>query len=152
MRIHHNRGFSLIEVLVAIAIWGVAVTVLLQAFVNTLTVLDHLETDSSRDLDLKFIRNNILQEADLDTFEEGGEITTLNMGTAHWEAEVEPTSIPNLFEVLLTIEFEGTDVEIPTIEETIYVLRPTWSDPLDKADIKEDIQKKIEAQRRSNFW
>lgn len=146
-----RRGFSLIEVLIALAIFALVAAVFSQAFFNTLLALDNQAAMSANVDDLRFVRSQIILEPDLDTFEDGGEINTLDAGEARWEAEVEPTEVPHLFRVLLTIEFAGTDeIEPWEHEEQLYLLRPTWSDPTETDEIQQKMQERIEDHR--NLW
>jgi len=143
-----HKAFSLIEVMVAMAIAAVAFTVLSQTFVNTLRVLGSLTFEANRENDLRFVRSQIILEPDRDTFEDGGEIETLNFGTARWEAEIEETSVVDLFLVRLRIELSGGNNTDPSEhEETLYLLRPTWSDPIDRSIILENARDALEDER-----
>lgn len=146
-------GFTLIEMLIALFVFSVVVVAFSQAFSNTLQALERKATVTAANDALRFVRSQIILEPDLDTFEDGGEIETLDVGTAEWEAEVEPTEIPDLFQVTLTISFSGNDaIEEWTHEESIYLLRPTWSE-FDEADeLKTELQKQIERGRNSSHW
>jgi prepilin-type N-terminal cleavage/methylation domain-containing protein len=147
-----TSAFTLIEVLAAIAIASVAFAILTQVFVNTLEVLDSLEVEADKSRDLRFVRSQVIQIADLDTLEEGGEIETLNFGEAVWEAEAEPTTVTDLFDVILRIEFENPEGEPFTHEERMYLLRPTWSDPVDRSSILAEARDKIEETRDERDW
>jgi len=148
-----RSGFSLLEALIALVIFGLVSAVLSQAFLNTLTALDTQAEIAATVDDLRFVRSQVILEADLETFEDGGEVETLDSGEARWEAEVEITKIPHLFQVFLTIEFEGSDTIEPwTHEETLYLLRPTWSDPADMDELMADLQEAIEDNRDAWTW
>lgn len=150
----NSRGFTLVEVLVALVIVVVTIPVLVQAVYNSLLAIDGLEIEADEMDDLRFIRNIIIQEPDLETFEEGGEIETLDRGEARWEAEVEPTETLDLFKVTLMIELEGTEKSPdPTTHiETLYLLRPTWSESADRTEILEDLRQRIDDDRRNIDW
>ena len=88
-----NRAFSLIEVTLAMAIFGLAVVVLTQAFVNGLIGLEATEEATSSSGEIRFVRSQVIRIADLDEFEEGGEVELLDEALARWEADVEPTQV-----------------------------------------------------------
>lgn len=152
--IRRRNGFTLVEVLVALAVFLLASGALLQATFNSLLGLQSLQRETEQLDDRRFVRNQILQEPDLDTFEEGGEITTLDRGEVRWEAEVEETETLHLFKVHLTMEFEPLEggYEPVVLEETLYLLRPTWSEPGDATELLEDARERIERNRRSRDW
>ena len=143
-----KAGFTVIELLVAMGVFAMAAVFFTQAFVNTLAALDRREAQPVRTQAVQFVRSTVILEADLETFLDGGEIETLDAGTAFWNALVEPTEIPYLHEVKLTFEFSGTD-QLPgwTHEETLHLLRPTWAEKLDTDERFEDMAERIEDQR-----
>lgn len=148
-----RHAFSLIEVLIAVAIFFIAVVALSFAFSNTLQSLATLEREYDFDTDLRFVRSIVIQEPDLDTFEEGGEVETLGQGMAVWNAFVEPTSVTDLFRVELTIEMSPLEApEAVVHEEILYLLRPTWSDPVDRSALLADATQKLRDQRWGRDW
>ena len=106
-----DSGFSLIEVVIAIAVAGISFFLLTETFFNILLTLDSLEAQSDYQKDVRFVRREIIQIADRDELEDGGEITTLDLGQAVWEVELEETEIVDLFNVDIFIEFENPEGE-----------------------------------------
>jgi type II secretory pathway pseudopilin PulG len=151
-KVRQNKGFSLIEAVVAIAIAGFAFFMLTETFFNVLLTLESLEEQADYQKDVRFVRSQIIQLADLDEVEEGGEITTLDLGVARWEAEVEETETADLFKLFLDIEFENPNGEEIVYTEMIYLLRPTWSDPIDRSSILSEVRMDIEDEARRRDW
>lgn len=149
-----GRGFTLVEVLIALAVFLLAASALLEATFNNLLAVEALQRETEQLDDRRFVRNQILQEPDLDTFEQGGEIMTLDRGEVQWEAEVEPTETLHLFRVELTMEFESRadSFEREIITETLYLLRPTWSEPGDATELLQDAREDIQRGRRASQW
>ncbi len=143
-------GFSLIEVVVALALFAMASVVLTSSFVNALLAREHGQSNDLRNADIRAVRMQLLLEPNRDDAEDGDRYETLNHGTANWEATIEPTNVIDLFLVQFHIEFseppEGSD---PSHTETLYLLRPTWSESDERSDLLQD--KKDELQDSRDF-
>ncbi|MEN8662859.1 MAG: type II secretion system protein [Lentimonas sp.] len=138
-----KRGFSLIEVVIAVALFGMAATVLSSTFVNALLARERGQSNAIRDADIRAVRMQLLLEPNLDDAEDGDHYETLNNGEADWRAQIEPTEVVDLFQVLFEIEFsEPYENQEPTYSEVLYLLRPTWSKASDRSDL---LQEKKEA-------
>ena len=132
-------GFSLIEVVVALALFAMASVVLTSSFVNALLAREHGLSNDLRHADIRAVRMQLLLEPNLDDAEDGDRYETLNNGTANWEATIEPTEVVDLFQVQFRVEFskpqegqEGTHIE------TLYLLRPTWSESDERSELLQD--------------
>lgn len=148
-----RKGFTLVEVVIALAIFAFAAVVFTEGFTSILLSLDSLDQRTAEVTDIRFIRSQIIKEPDLDTFEEGGEVETVDSGTAYWQAVVEPAFVADLFDVTLTIELPETDYrEAEVITERFYLLRPTWSEPLDRSEIIADNKERLEDRRIDMDW
>lgn len=151
---HSRKGFSLIETVIAIAIAGIAFFMLTETFFNVLLTLESLESESDYQKDVRFVRSQVIQLAERDEVEEGGEITTLDLGEAVWRAEIESTETVDLFRLLLEMEFANPEGE-ESIEyrETLHLLRPTWAeDSFERGEILADVRQEIEAEARRRDW
>lgn len=130
-------GFTLIEVLVALAIFAFAGVVLVGAFVN---VLNAQQAALRRD-DLATIRQLVhaalWTEADLARVQEWNDLELPDGYQARWQAVAAPTEVADLFEVILQIELTDPDGgKLPAITENFRLLRPTWSDPADREALR----------------
>jgi len=131
-----KSGFMLIEVLVALAIFGLAAVYLVDgAFVASRTI--RLMKDARElEQDLLWVRSQVLTEPSYEKLEEGGELTALTMGEVEWEVEVEMTEVLDLYLVNLTLEYEGNDdfgIEPGERNSQMYLLRPSWGGHADFA-------------------
>jgi len=131
-----KSGFMLIEVLVALAIFGLAAVYLVDgAFVASRTI--RLMKDARElEQDLLWVRSQVLTEPSYEKLEEGGELTALTMGEVEWEVEVEMTEVLDLYLVNLTLEYEGNDdfgIEPGERNSQLYLLRPSWGGHADFA-------------------
>lgn len=148
-----TKGFSLIETLVAVAIAGIAFFVLTETFFNVLLTLESLESEADYQKDIRFVRSQVIQISDRDELLNGGEITTLDLGEATWEADIEPTDVLDLFNLSLYIRFDNPEGDAFEYEEQLYLLRPTWAeDGFDRSELRADIQRELESRDRNRDW
>ena len=132
----NRHGFSLIEVVIAVALFAAASVVLTSAFVNALLAREHGQNNSLRTDDVRAVRLQLLLQANRDDAEDGGDLETLHSGLATWRCSIEESQIVDLFKVLFEIKFsdpiEGTD---KNYQESLYLLRPTWSESDKRSDL-----------------
>ena len=103
-----QRGFTIIEVLVALAILSTGAFVLTFAFANAVNGLQRQKDNSQWENDLQFVRRQVLLAKNMEELEEGDEIETLSSGVITWEAtEIEMAEVIDLFRV--TVEYEIED-------------------------------------------
>jgi general secretion pathway protein I len=143
-----RRGFTLIEVLMSLAIFALAAVSLGAAYSNVLMGRLALKQDEQRLDDLARCRAALLETPGFDDVEAGGDIHLPGGRTAHWEGKIEATAVSDLFAVQLTAEIEpidGGDVEEFT--ETRMLLRPTWSIPSDRQKIRDEARQRLEKER-----
>lgn len=132
------RGFTLIEVLVSLAIFAMAAVVLGAAYVNVLTNYHAVRTGAARDIDAEFARMTLLAEPDRTRAERGGQMA-IGQGSMRWRAVIEEASVADLFSVTLECEFDDPGMVQPRVQrETFMLLRPTWSDPARREQLRAD--------------
>ncbi|MEJ6602524.1 MAG: prepilin-type N-terminal cleavage/methylation domain-containing protein [Verrucomicrobiia bacterium] len=134
-----NRAFTIIEVLAALAIFATAAIVLGAAYVNVLNGYAHAERATKVDADLRFAREILFRQPDLDLVEEGDEFESADGRRVIWRAIVEPTLVADLFEVEFEVELidENTG-EGETVTERFRLLRPTWSEDNDRDQLRQE--------------
>jgi len=142
-------AFSLIEVVVAVAIFAMAATALMSAFVNALLARESAVSNDQLHADIRAVRMQLLLEPDIEAAEDGDEYETLHSGEASWEATIEPTDVVDLFRVQLNIRFsEPPEEQAADHVETLYLLRPTWSQSDERSDLLQDKREALEDIRR----
>ena len=141
-------GFSLIEVVVAVAVFAIAATVLTSSFVNALLAREHGRSQSLRAADIRAVRLQLLLEPDIERAEEGDRYDTLSSGEAEWHAEIEPTEVVDLFAVRLMVDFSESPEDMPpSYEEELFLLRPTWSESDERDELLDDKRRELERSR-----
>lgn len=146
------RGFTLIEVLLSLALFTIAGLVLASAYVTILDNLDRVKLDQALEDELALVRTQVLLQPELEEIEKGGDIPTVNYGYARWTARVTPsTRIADLFRVDLEIGLDGDGDRRParTLTQTLWVLRPDWSVPTDRDNLRAQRRKEIQEASRA---
>lgn len=140
-----RRAFTLLEVLVALVIFAMAAVMLGSAYVNVLTGYEVAARGLVVNEDVAHARQLLLNEADRQKVEDGGEFDTADGGRARWSAEITSTNIADLFNVAFTCEIPNPSKPAPVrVEETFVLLRPTWSiDPGERGKLKERSKTRI---------
>ncbi|MGC6424117.1 MAG: prepilin-type N-terminal cleavage/methylation domain-containing protein [Lentimonas sp.] len=138
-----REAFTLIEVVIAVALFATTATILTATMVNALELRNRAQGNSMRDADIRAVRMQLLLQSNREDAEDGERFETLNNGEASWRAQIEPTNVVDLFQVYFEIEFsEPLEEQAPTYSEVLYLLRPTWSEAEERSDL---LQKKKEA-------
>ena len=143
-----RRGFTLIEVLMSLAIFALAAVSLGAAYSNVLMSRLALKQDEQRLDDQARCRAALLETPGFDDVESGGEINLPGGRTARWQGKIEATSVSDLFAVQLTAEIEPPDGgEAEEFTETRMLLRPTWSIPADRQKIRDEVRQRLLQER-----
>jgi general secretion pathway protein I len=144
-----RSAFTLIEVLVSLAIFALAAVILGATYVNVLTSYAAVAKLNAHEQDLRFVRGTILLgEPDRKEIEKGGELALPDNRRARWEAEIEETTVADLFRVKLRCEVSDPARGEPWKgEENFLLLRPTWSDPAVRDRLRQESQARLLKER-----
>lgn len=138
-----RRAFTLLEVLIAFAVFAMGAVVLGAAYVNILNGYAAAAKGDDAAEDVRFARGQLLAEPDVKKAEEG---LDFDSGDRHvqWTATIEGTNLPDLFDVALTCEINAPGEREPRrVTDTFRVLRPTWSDPVEQSKLRADAHDRI---------
>ena len=106
---NQTNGFMLIEVLIALALFGLSAVFLVDgAFVAARTIRVMKDT-REMEQDLLWVRGELFKESEYEKMEDGGDIQSLSLGEIRWDAEIEMSEVIDLFKVTLTLGYEGND-------------------------------------------
>lgn len=148
-----DSGFTLIEVVIAVAIFALAAFQLSSAFTYALLARERSVNNDMRYDDIRAVRMQLLLEPTLEDAEDGDTYETLNNGEATWRAEIEPTEVVDLFMVNLLIQFdEPMEEQSAEYSEQLYLLRPTWSESDERSQLLEDKKQQLLDSRDFNSF
>ena len=139
-------AFSLVEVLVALAIFALSAIILGSSYVNVLNSYAVAARSAQTSEDVAFARSLVATQPDITKLQDGGEFDSATSGRhVKWSAEITPTTTADLFTVVFTCEI--TDAALPQPDKTVQtfmVLRPTWSiDPAARSQLRQDARNRI---------
>jgi general secretion pathway protein I len=148
-----SAGFTLIEVIVALALFALAATVLAAAYVNVLNAMESVKGDQAFEQEVALVRSQVLLEPDRDKVEEGGDVPTAGLGDATWRATVTPSeTIADLFLVELEITFpppeSASGGEERVVKQALWLLRPQWSEPTERDALRAESRKRLQEIKR----
>lgn len=147
----NRRGFTLLEVTLAAAIFAVAVVVLSSAFTNALSALANMRHEENDAPLFEFVRSHAITIPDLENFEEGEKLPLPDEAQALWTALVEPTNIADLFKVELAITLQRPGRDDAVQVQHFYLLRPTWSDADDRSKLIDEAKTRLSDERNSHL-
>ena len=152
MRTRPARGFSLLEVLIALVIFAIAAVVLGAGYLNILNDYAVIGRGTGEDQDVAYAREELLTQADLPTASAGDEYDTDDGGptapksgtsgiSRHvaWTVVITPTNTTDLFDVAFTCTITSGSPDYParTVNQHFMLLRPTWSAPADRTSLRQ---------------
>lgn len=145
-----RAGFTLIEVLVSLAIFALAAVVLSAAYLNVLGSYRALGTHQRAGEDWKLLRFMVLNEPERNKVEAGGRLVLPDGRQLEWTARIEPTDVADLFRLTLEAASPGTNASDTWQRgQVIHVLRPGWSDPGEREILREQTRRRLAKERGS---
>ena len=146
----NKKAFTLVECVVALALFAVVAVVLGQTCFNCLNSVNSLAKDPSRDALRDYLRSKILAAEDLGEIQTGLDVYGPDGKTITIIGDAAATRIVDLFRLDVScVEIGYSDV--------FYLVRPSWYGQLTKAsvdrdEILDDRKYEIEDARRRSAW
>lgn len=145
-----RRAFTLIEVLISLAIFALAAVVLAAAYLNVLGGYQAVARRQQGEEDWKLVRIAVLSESDRAKIEAGGRLALADGSNLRWTAKIEGTAVADLFAVTVQAEPEfATTGESRARQQKMFLLRPGWSDPGERDKLRAASQQRLAQQRKS---
>lgn len=145
----NSRGFTLIEVLISLAIFAMAAIGLAVAYLNVLSGYQSVARRQEGEEEWKLLRTIILSEPDREKVVAGGQLPLPDNTNLRWSATIESTAVADLFAVTVKSELDAVgNGDAHPHEEKIFLLRPKWSDPLERNKLRAASQERLAKQRQ----
>lgn len=140
-----RAGFTLVEVLVALAIFSLAAVVLSSSYLNILTSYEAASRGALINEDIAFARQLVLAESDREKLEQGGEFDTAGNRHVRWSVQISSTNLADLFNVAFTCEVsDPARPDGDKVTQNFTILRPTWStDVAERDKLRGDARNRI---------
>lgn len=138
-----TRGFTLLEVIVATAVFAMMAAILAGAYVNVLRAYHALADTGEREAQLRFARAQFLAEASRDKAEEGLTVTD-GETRVQWQADIQATTVPDLYRCAwsCTMQRPGAPKD-DRVEEVFWLLRPSWAKPDERGPIEQALRERL---------
>lgn len=148
-----RRAFTLVEVLVALAIFAIAAVALGGAYLNLIQLHAALKLRDGSGEDMQWVRVALLAEPDRATAERGGDLVLPDGRNATWRATITPTNVSDLFDVALELNApapigSGTG-DVLRHSSKLRLLRPTWSTDAERNELRRKAKDRIKREREA---
>ncbi|WP_404425203.1 prepilin-type N-terminal cleavage/methylation domain-containing protein [Nibricoccus sp. IMCC34717] len=144
-----RKAFTLLEVLLALAVFALFATVIAGGYLNVLRAYQAADNDGLEESRLRFARIEFLNTKTRDDAENGGDFTDGDVRIA-WKAEIEPTAVPDVFRAVFSCRQELPGRPKPIVStEVLWLRRPAWSRPDERGPVelrfREAVRKHLDA-------
>jgi general secretion pathway protein I len=140
-RTSHRAAFTLVEVLVSLALFALAAVALSAAYLNVISAYREKSAAQDRQTAVELVRIAVLTEADQAAVENGGTIELPDRQTVAWSARIEPTNNADLFAVELRWHAVGRRDDEQSLRLMLH--RPAWSDPGERDRLREASRQRL---------
>lgn len=146
-----RRAFTLMEVLIALAIFGLTAVELGAAYLNLLQMHAALRARDTAEDEVRWARAAFLAEKDRALAERGGDVTLPDGRRAIWRSTIAPTNVSDLFDATLDIEIPPAagGGENTRVTQTLRLLRPDWSTPAERDQLRLRAKQRLQRERLS---
>lgn len=132
-----RQGMSMVEVVIALAVFGMVAVVLMQSVNYGLAALTQDYEEDPLSMAVSDLRRQILLLGSRAELEKGGEGRTSRGERFRWEAEVFPTAVIDYLQAVVKVDFPTMEGSGEKREMVFYMYRPGWSEASEKEMLQE---------------
>lgn len=141
----NRRGFTLIECIIALALFAMASVMIAQTCFNCINAIDLMKKDPNADALRDFVRMKVMEVSELDSLKSGISFENFDNSRIDVSGEISQTAIPDLF--LFDYKAKGANFEF---SEQLLLLRRNWYENIsDRSDLVTERTKELERSRNS---
>lgn len=129
-KINTAKAFSLVEVLIALALFAISAVVFTTSITSALQVMIGFEKDIEREEDMRFLRATIPYELTKEELLAGGKLKVIHAGTVTWTATLTEENLLDFWDIAIEYQFPN---EPEPIIENYKRLAMGWMDPVDRS-------------------
>ena len=130
----NRRAFSLIEVLVAVALFGIAVSSLMFAVSNLMLGIERVADAPADDAEVRFVMSLVLKLPSASALEASGSCSLPDGTRMRWKGALSKTETLDLHQLDLELHKEERRGE-RLIKVRRLVYRPAWSEPIYRGEL-----------------
>jgi general secretion pathway protein I len=140
-----RAGFTLVEVLIALAVFAMAAVVLGSAYLNILNSYTAASRGARLNEDFAFARQLVITEPDRTKLEDGGEFDNADGRRVKWSVDITSSNEADVYNVAFTCEVDDPSTPEPQkLVQNFMLLRPTWViDQAEHDKLKADAKQRI---------
>jgi len=128
-----RRAFTLLEVVVAAALFGLATTALLATVSHFTEALARVTNAPADDAEIRFVMSVILRQPSAAAVRGGGSCALPDGGRVRWSVDLTETATPDLQRLEVSLwKDERTGPRLIRVKRLAY--RPQWSEPVARAE------------------
>jgi general secretion pathway protein I len=140
-----RAGFTLVEVLIALAVFAMAAVVLGSSYLNILNSYTAASRGARLNEDFAFARQLVITEPDRTKLEDGGEFDNADGRRVKWSVDITSSNEADVYNVAFTCEVDDPSTPEPQkLVQNFMLLRPTWViDQAEHDKLKADAKQRI---------
>lgn len=135
-----RNAFTLVEVIIALALFAISILLLSQSFVNGLLCKHIFFKEDQWQIIYPTLRNIILNQSNPEILVRGGSFFTPKGTKIDWTAQASPGKVCDLYSIKAKCRYNGEDNDPLVHEVFYYVYQPKWTKEKERERLLESRQ------------
>jgi prepilin-type N-terminal cleavage/methylation domain-containing protein len=142
-----RRAFTLMEVIIATGVFALMAVVLTQAVIQVQNAIHETQDFTTRGDFSRFVMRRALAATSREALTTSGSATLPDGSGVTWAVTLEPTTLPDLHEVTIELNWDDKPAEILTLR----AYRPEWSEASERSVLQQDFSAQYPASRLATY-